>query len=59
MIKGFLRDESGQDVVEYSLLLVMVGVAALLIISAMGVSISGIFSKISDKLNAANNAIPE
>lgn len=59
MIKAFLRDESGQDVVEYSLLLVLVGVAALFVLTMMGASISSIFSKITGHLNKADAAIPE
>lgn len=59
MIKEFLRDESGQDVVEYSLLLVLIGAVALFIITMMGGSISSIFSKITGRLNQADNAIPE
>lgn len=59
MIKAFLRDESGQDIVEYSLLLVLIGAAALFILTIMGSSISGIFSKIASKLNQADAAISE
>ena len=57
MIKAFLRDEKGQDVVEYSLLLVLIGAAAVFVLTAMGTSISSIFSKINNRLTSANNAI--
>ncbi len=57
MIRAFLKDEQGQDVVEYSLLLVLIGAAAVFVLSAMGLSISSIFSKINDRLTTANNAI--
>ena len=57
MITTFLRDESGQDIVEYSLLLVLIGVAAIFLLTAMGKSISQIFSKINDRLSSANEAI--
>lgn len=56
-IKGFLNDESGQDLVEYSLLLTLVGAASLIVLSAMGVSINKIFAKINDLLNNAANTI--
>ncbi|MFZ9310724.1 MAG: Flp family type IVb pilin [Arenimonas sp.] len=59
MMKSFLRDESGQDIVEYSLLLCLVGAAALLIVTLMGESISSIFNKIAGRLNQADAAIPE
>jgi Flp pilus assembly pilin Flp len=57
MIKDFLKDEQGQDIVEYSLLLVLIGAAALFVLTAMGTSIGQIFSKINVKLTSANNAI--
>ena len=57
MIKEFIHDEQGQDIVEYSLLLVLIGAAALLVLTAMGTSISQIFSKINTKLTSANSAI--
>jgi len=42
---AFLRDENGQDFVEYSLLLVLLGAVAFLALTAMGTSISSIFTK--------------
>ena len=57
MIKTFLADEQGQDMVEYSLLLVLIGAAALFVLTAMGQSISAIFSKINTRLSAANDAV--
>ncbi len=57
MFKAFLEDEQGQDIVEYSLLLVLIGAAAVFILTAMGASISQIFSKINTRLSAANDAI--
>jgi Flp pilus assembly pilin Flp len=57
MIKQFLKDERGQDVVEYSLLLVLIGAAAVFILTAMGQSISSIFSKINQKLSQADQNV--
>ncbi|MDX2032871.1 MAG: Flp family type IVb pilin [Blastocatellia bacterium] len=57
MIKEFLKDEQGQDIVEYSLLLVLIGAAALFVLTAMGTSITQIFSKINTRLSGANAAI--
>lgn len=57
MFKKFLSDEQGQDIVEYSLLLVLIGAAAVFILTAMGASISQIFSKINARLSTANDAI--
>ena len=56
-VKRFVTDEAGQDIVEYSLLLVLIGAAALFVLSIMGQSISQIFSKINTKLTSANEAV--
>ena len=46
-----LRDgESGQAMVEYALILALVSVAAVGILSTLGTSVSGIFSKINADL---------
>lgn len=57
MIREFIKDEQGQDIVEYSLLLVLIGAAAIFVLTTMGQSISSIFNKINNKLTTANNAI--
>jgi pilus assembly protein Flp/PilA len=57
MIRQFLKDESGQDIVEYSLLLVLIGAAAVFILTTMGASISNIFNKINTKLQSADQKI--
>ena len=36
MIRRFIKDEQGQDIVEYSLLLVLIGATALFVLTAMG-----------------------
>ena len=57
MFRDFIKDEQGQDIVEYSLLLVLIGAAALFVLPSMGVSISQIFRKINTKLTSANEAV--
>lgn len=57
MIRKFIKDEQGQDIVEYSLLLVLIGATALFVLTAMGKSITEIFSKINTRLSSANGAI--
>ena len=56
-VKNFVKDEQGQDIVEYSLLLVLIGAAAVFVLTTMGQSISSIFSKINTKLTSADNSI--
>lgn len=57
MVRNFITDEQGQDIVEYSLLLVLIGAAALFVLTAMGTSITAIFSKINTRLSNANDAV--
>ncbi len=57
MIREFIKDEQGQDIVEYSLLLVLIGAAAVFVLTTMGQSITNIFTKINTKLSAADKSI--
>ena len=57
MIRQLFKDERGQDVVEYSLLLVLIGAAAVFILTTMGASITNIFAKINSKLQSADEKI--
>ena len=57
LLTEFISDEQGQDIVEYSLLLVLIGAAAIFVLTAMGTSITQIFSKINERLTTANNSI--
>lgn len=41
----FLRDESGQDVVEYSLLLTLIGATSVTMLTMVGINIGRIFDK--------------
>ncbi len=56
-IRKFLVEESGQDLVEYSLLLVLLGTIVLLYFTGIGVNITSILSKIGAKLEEANSAV--
>ena len=57
MSVAFLGDEKGQDFVEYSLLLVLLGAVAFLALTAMGTSISSIFTKINNPLSVTEHNI--
>lgn len=41
----FLRDESGQDVVEYTLLLTLIGATSLMILTAAGINVGRLFQQ--------------
>jgi Flp pilus assembly pilin Flp len=51
-------EEAGQDIVEYSMLLVLLGIVAVLILTGMGLSISRVWQKITTAFQAADTMIP-
>ena len=46
----FAREEEGQALVEYALILSLIAVAAVIILTTLGGQVAGIFSTISGKL---------
>jgi pilus assembly protein Flp/PilA len=48
-----VRDEEGQGLVEYALILGLVAAVAIAILLTMGTQVSNIFSNIQEKLNSA------
>lgn len=49
-LKNFIKDETGQDVVEYSLLLVLIGTVAMIYLTGVGLNISTLLQNIGAKL---------
>ena len=47
------REDQGQTMVEYALILFLVSIVSLVILTALGVNISGVFGAISGTLNPA------
>lgn len=58
MVRNFLRDEQGQDLIEYTLLLAFVALASALLFTNAGVTIGSIWTKAGTKLTEANTQIP-
>jgi Flp pilus assembly pilin Flp len=56
LLRNFLADDSGQDLIEYSLLMAFVALASAALFLGAGGSISGIWSTSSSQLVAANTA---
>ena len=56
--RSFLADESGQDLIEYTLLMAFVAIASAGLFIGAGKSVKGIWVKTSTQLSAANTAIP-
>jgi len=55
-MQRFWRDESGQDLIEYTLLLAFVALASASLFLSTGNSVSGIWGNASTQLSAANAA---
>jgi Flp pilus assembly pilin Flp len=55
-LKNFLRDEQGQDLVEYTLLLAFVALASAALFIGAGAQVSGIWQAANTRLVAANTA---
>jgi len=55
-INNFLRDEQGQDLIEYTLLLAFVALASAALFIGAGNSVKGIWTITNSQLGAANTA---
>lgn len=49
-LKNFLTDEGGQDVVEYSLLVVLIGTVVLIYLTGLGLNLTTLLQNIGAKL---------
>jgi pilus assembly protein Flp/PilA len=53
ILKALLRDESGQDLIEYALVAAIIGLAAVAAMSTLASNISNAFSAVGSKLSSA------
>ena len=56
MFTSFCRDENGQDLIEYSLLLAFIALAGAAVFIGMGSTTSGIWTIVNSRLAAANES---
>jgi len=49
----WLRDDEGQDLIEYALLAALIALAAVVAMTATGTSINDVFNTISGRLNSS------
>ena len=56
IIKSFLQDEQGQDLIEYTLLLAFVCLASAALFISAGGSVGGIWNQANTQLTTANAA---
>jgi pilus assembly protein Flp/PilA len=54
LMKKFVKDEEGQDLVEYALLLVFLALAAIAILPTLGSSVNKVFSQSNSALNVGS-----
>ncbi len=52
-LRNLLRDESGQDLIEYALVAAIIGLAAVTAMSSLATSVSAAFSAVGTKLSGA------
>ena len=52
-VKSFVREEEGQDLLEYALLVALIALVAIGAVGAAGGSVSTIFQNIADQLGGA------
>ncbi|MDN5279860.1 MAG: Flp/Fap pilin component [Clostridiales bacterium] len=57
LIRRFVREEEGQGLVEYALIIGLIAVVAIAALTASGGSISSIFNTISGKLSDAEGTV--
>lgn len=56
-IKSFVRDEEGQDIIEYGLLAAFIAIVVAAILFLMEGPLEGIYNAILEALNNANDAV--
>ena len=52
-IKKIIRDEEGQDLVEYALLLVFIALAAIAVLPTLGSAVNNVFSRSASTLGGS------
>ncbi len=52
-VKTFLTDESGQDLIEYALLVALISLVCVVALTDAGTQVNNIFTQIKDKLTDA------
>lgn len=50
MLKRLFRDEDGQGMVEYGLIIALVAIVVVVVLTAMGGKLTGTFTKVNDNL---------
>jgi pilus assembly protein Flp/PilA len=57
-VRALLRGSSGQDLLEYALLVALIALVCVAVITSTGTNVQSIFQKISNALNTAATPAP-
>ena len=52
-VRAFVRNEEGQDLIEYALLVALISLVAVVAIGTAGSAVNNVFGKITTQLTAA------
>ena len=58
MLRNWLKDEEGQGMVEYGLIIALIAIVVIVALVALGPKIRDIFGKTNDALDAASTTAP-
>ncbi|MCX6544243.1 MAG: Flp family type IVb pilin [Acidobacteria bacterium] len=50
LIQRFIREEDGQDLIEYALLIVFIAVIVVVALEPLGITVQGVYESINTKL---------
>jgi pilus assembly protein Flp/PilA len=56
LIARFVREEEGQDIIEYALLAAFISISGYTILSGIGTSVNSIYTKVNTATSSANAA---
>ena len=54
LMKRFMKEEEGQDLVEYALLLVFLALAAIVVLPVLGNAVNNVFSRSASTLTTSS-----
>ena len=59
MIQEFLKDESGQGMVEYGLILALIAIVVIVAVTAIGTNLKTVFTNAGNELSGATSGSTE
>jgi pilus assembly protein Flp/PilA len=53
LLARFVREEDGQDIIEYSLLAAFISISGYVLLQTIGTNVNSIYQKVADKTGSA------